>query len=264
MATYASYKKLTGEELTDGSVDGADLASPLNTTYGVKWFYGSPGACTPGCCCLWTVPAGVKKLHIQIWGAGGNGSGACSCNRCHHYMGASGGFYNTKTIDTVAVCTYSVCAAGVYRCYSRECNGCRGCSSYVNGYNLSNFCAIGGRRGESQTSWATYCHSQWCCCMNPGNNGGDWMQGTHTPNWDGAEFVYDRGFCHCYNRSHYSGGAALIGTVSQQSLRGCWMRCGCWTVPYGNGAQNAMTTYCERCCGQGGTGGGGLVKITYF
>ena len=264
MATYASYKKLTGEELTDGSVDGADLASPLNTTYGVKWFYGSPGACTPGCCCLWTVPAGVKKLHIQIWGAGGNGSGACSCNRCHHYMGASGGFYNTKTIDTVAGCTYSVCAAGVYRCYSRECNGCRGCSSYVNGYNLSNFCAIGGRRGEAQTSWATYCHSRWCCCLNPGNNGGDWMQGTHTPNWDGAEFVYDRGFCHCYNRSHYSGGAALIGTVSQQSLRGCWMRCGCLTVPYGNGAQNAMTTYCERCCGQGGTGGGGLVKITYF
>jgi hypothetical protein len=24
-----------------------------------------------------------------------------------------------------------------------------------------------------------------------------------------------------------------------------------------------MTNYCERCCGQGGTGGGGLVKITF-
>jgi hypothetical protein len=43
----------------------------------------------------------------------------------------------------------------------------------------------------------------------------------------------------------------------------CWMRCGCWTVPYGHGAQNAMTNYCDRCCGQGGTGGPGLVKITY-
>ena len=108
-----------------------------------------------------------------MWGAGGNGSGACSCNRCHHYMGTGGGYYNTKTIDTAEGCTYSVCAAGVYRCYSRDCTGCEGCASYVNGYNLSNFCAIGGRRGESQTSWATYCHSQWCCCMNPGNNGGD-------------------------------------------------------------------------------------------
>jgi hypothetical protein len=25
-----------------------------------------------------------------------------------------------------------------------------------------------------------------------------------------------------------------------------------------------MSTYCGRCCGQGGTGGGGLVKITYL
>ncbi len=114
MATYASYKKLTGEELADGSVDGADLAAPLNTTYGVKWFYGSPGQCTPGCCCLWTVPSGVKKLHLQIWGAGGNGHGACSCNRCHHYSPATGGAYNIKTIVTNGVCI--ICSHSLY-CY---------------------------------------------------------------------------------------------------------------------------------------------------
>ena len=96
MATYASYKKLTGEELTDGSVDGADLASPLNTTYGVKWFYVSPGACTPGCCCLWTVPAGVKKLHIQIWGAGGNGAGGA-----HGYNDIDMSRITTSTNSTV-------------------------------------------------------------------------------------------------------------------------------------------------------------------
>ena len=45
----------------------------------------------------------------------------------------------------------------------------------------------------------------------------------------------------------------------------CSIRCGCWTVPYGHGGQNAMTTCCgSGVCGQGGTGGGGLVKITYF
>jgi hypothetical protein len=44
----------------------------------------------------------------------------------------------------------------------------------------------------------------------------------------------------------------------------CWMRCGCWTVPYGHGGQNGMTNYCgSSCCGQGGTGGPGLVKITF-
>jgi len=59
--------------------------------------------------------------------------------------------------------------------------------------------------------------------------------------------------------------APLIGTDVHQSLRECWVRCGCWIVPYGHGGQGAMTTYCgSSCCGQGGTGGGGLVKITYF
>ena len=42
-----------------------------------------------------------------------------------------------------------------------------------------------------------------------------------------------------------------------------WMRCGCWTVPYGHGGQGANSNYCGRCCGQGGQGGSGLVKITY-
>jgi hypothetical protein len=57
----------------------------------------------------------------------------------------------------------------------------------------------------------------------------------------------------------------LIGTTSHQSIRECWIRCGCWIVPYGHGGQNALTTYCgSGHCGQGGTGGGGLVKITYF
>jgi hypothetical protein len=25
-----------------------------------------------------------------------------------------------------------------------------------------------------------------------------------------------------------------------------------------------MNTYCGRCCGQGGTGGGGLIRVTYI
>jgi hypothetical protein len=42
------------------------------------------------------------------------------------------------------------------------------------------------------------------------------------------------------------------------------MRCGCWSVPYGAGGQSAMTNYCgSSCCGQGGTGGSGVVKVTF-
>ena len=46
-------------------------------------------------------------------------------------------------------------------------------------------------------------------------------------------------------------------------LQFCWIRCGCWTVPYGHGGQGALTDQCGRCCGQSGMGGPGLVKITY-
>jgi len=264
MASYESYKKISADGIVDNAVTNEQFSTPLNAVYGVKWFYGIPCRCSAGCCCLWTVPTGVKRLQIQLWGAGGNGVGACSCNRCHHDRGAQGGYYNVKTISVSPGWTYTVCAAGVYRCLSRECTACDGCSSYVNGCGLSNFCARGGDHGYANTSWNTSCHSVNECCIGPGSNGGDWHQMTHTPTWASAEFVYDRGFCHCYNRGGYSSGAALIGTVAQTSIRECWIKCGCWSVPYGNGGQNAMSTYCGRCCGQGGTGGGGLVKITYF
>ena len=196
MASYSSYKKLTGDELADGSVDAADLTVALNAVYGVKWFYGSPGACTPGCCCLWSVPTGVKKLHIQMWGAGGNGTGACSCNRCQHYSSAGGGYYNSKMITTNGGCSYSLCAAGVYPCLSRECYGCIGCSSYVNGYNLSNFCAIGGCRANANPSWSTSCTSVNTCCLGPTSNNGDFGMGNHAGVWNASRHDTYRGWCH--------------------------------------------------------------------
>jgi len=264
MASYDSYKKISASSIADGAITSASFTVPLNSTYGVKWFYGSPGACTQGCCCLWTVPTGVKKLQFHLWGAGGNGAGSCSCSRCQHNRGSQGGYYATKIIDVTEGWNYTVCAGGVYPCYSRECTACEGCASYVNGCNLTNFCAVGGDHGFANGSWTTKCSSVNECCVAVNANNADWSQMTHTGPWDGAEFVYDRGFCHCYNRANQSTGAALIGTETQESIRECWIRCGCWTVPYGNGGQNAYSTYCGGNCGQGGTGGGGLVKITYF
>jgi hypothetical protein len=71
--------------------------------------------------------------------------------------------------------------------------------------------------------------------------------------------------CHCYRYVSCSTGAPFLGGAGVvQELAECWIRCGCWTVPYGSGGQNAMTTYCGDCCGQGGTGGPGVVKVTYF
>ena len=156
MASYGSYKKIVQGQIIDGTVPNSALDPNAGLKYYVKHIYGQPQVCSPGCCCLWTVPTGVKRVTFELWGAGGNGNGHCSCNRCHHYQGAGGGFYSSKTISVQAGWQYTVCAAGVYRCCSRECVGCKGCSSYVNGCNLSGFCANGGSCGRANTSLG-YC-----------------------------------------------------------------------------------------------------------
>ena len=261
MASYSSYKMIDNSQITDTTIPASAVQSGSFSNWCVKWVYGHPCYCTPGCCCNWQVPTGVTRITWEIWGAGGNGHGACSCNRCQNWHGAGGGYYNTKTISTTGGCSYTVCAGGVYRCCSRECTGCCGCNSYVNGYNLSNFCALGGTRGCATGDWSSNCYSEFhTCCMQPGAHGGDFGMGNH----GGNSYRPDGWNCHCYFNEGRPTGAPFIGTLGvSYGQRQCWMRCGCWTVPYGHGGQGANSNYCGRCCGQGGQGGSGLVKITY-
>lgn len=270
MASYRSYKRLNGDQVLDKSIDNAHLASGVRSTYTVKWFYGVSCRCSPGCCCLWTVPNNICQLNWELWGAGGNGAGACSCNRCQHRQPPGGGAYTSKSIRTAPDCQYTVCAAGVYRCLSRECNGCNGCTSYVNGFNLSNLCACGGQRGCTNGSWTDGCFSVMPYCVRPGCVGtaadGDWASYTHSGNFQGqSAYMYPGSACHCWKHiSHSTGAPGLSDGLFEQNGNYCWIRCGCWIVPYGAGGQSAMSNYCGRCCGQGGTGGGGIVKVTYF
>lgn len=270
MASYSSYRRLTGTQVIDKSITQDHIANNVRDNFCVKWFYGTPGVCSPGCCCLWTVPACTRRLNWELWGAGGNGNGACSCNRCHHTSPPGGGAYTSRSIETNAGCTYTVCAAGVYRCYSRECNGCNGCTSYVNGYNLSNLCACGGQRGCANTSWTDLCKSMMPYCVRPGCVGtsasGDFASYTHGGNFQGQSgYFYPGSACHCWKHIGHSTGAFGLNTgFDEQNSNYCWIRCGCWSVPYGHGGQSATSNYCGRCCGQGGTGGGGLVKVTFF
>ena len=262
MASYASYKKIDGSSIGNNIIPVTAVNAVGLDTWTVKWFYGSPNTCSTGCCCLWTVPSNVRKATFELWGSGGNGSGACSCSRCHIYAGAQGGYYNTKTIDVCPTWTYTICAGGVYPCLSNECSGCQGCSSYVTGCNLTNFCALGGASGFAENSWSLSCFStEGACCACPGSWGGDFAMGNHQSiYWKPKGF-----FCHCHGSYSIPSSAPFIGTNVMQAANFCWVRCGCWTVPYGHGGQNAMTLYCgSSCCGQGGTGGPGLVKVTFF
>ena len=157
---------------------------------------------------------------------------------------------------------YTICAAGTYPCEQNSCDGCHGCASYANGYNLSNFCALGGTGGCANGSWNEACHSTWGrCCVSPTAHGSDFTMGNHR----GAFFIHmTHCHCQCFGASPTS--APFIGTSINQNIHECWMRCGCWTSPYGHGGQGAMTTYCggSGCCGRGSTGGPGLVKVSYL
>jgi hypothetical protein len=260
MATYASYKKLYNDNIDSSTITDLNFDPAAGKNAGTLWVAGAICQCTTGCCFQWTVPNYVKKATFEAWGAGGNGSGACSCNRCHHYSGAQGGYYNTKTVDTNQGCQYTVCAGGVYRCLTRNCCGCIGNTSFVTGFNLSNFCAIGGHGGVACTDWSGSCYSCFPCCLAPGANGGDFGMGNHRGNAQGSWL------CHCLALGHCTTGAPFLsGKGTGGFLRNCWIRCGCWTSPYATGGQSAMTTYCgSGCCGQGNTGGSGVVKITYL
>lgn len=260
MANYGDYRQVPSDQIPAGTVTNAKLDPNARHCFCTKWIYGDPGVCSPGCCCYWQVPTGVRKVFWEAWGAGGNGNGACSCDRCHHYKGAGGGYYNTKMINTCDQWQYTICAGGVYRCLSIECTGLAiGCASYVQGCNLSNFCAIGGDVGRAETSWANPCFSDWACCVAPVQNGGDFGMGNHQGSWGGT-FT-----CHCHSQFTQPTAAPFLGGHVEMAQNMCWMRCGCWSVPYGHGAQGAMSSYCgSGCCGQGGTGGSGVVKITYM
>lgn len=261
MATYSSYKKISGsDQILDNSIPDTAVGGTAFATWNVQWIYGQPCMLSSGCCCLWTVPSGVRRVFFELWGAGGNGHGACSNGRCQHYAGAQGGYYNSKMISVCPGWQYTICAAGVFPCCQFDCVGNQGCSSYVTGCNLSNFCAWGGAGGCANGNWNEACFSDFGnCCMAPGAWGGDFGMGNHR----GAMFIH-ASQCHCQCKGATPTPAPFIGTQVQQNLLECWIRCGCWTVPYGHGGMGAMTTYCGGQCGQGGTGGPGLVKISFL
>lgn len=257
MATYASYKKIKSDQIVNGTVTEEKLGTDVRHRLCTKWIMGTACRCSPGCCCLWSVPGCVRRVFFELWGAGGNGSGACSCNRCHHFAGAGGGYYNSKMVSTTPGCQYRICAAGVYRCLSRNCTACQGCTSYVCGHNACQLCAIGGYRGQANTDWTHYCMSCWTCCWGPGAGRGDFTVASHYGMFSG---IFN---CHCHHQYVRPSPAPFLGGVVSQSQSVCWVRCGCWIAPPGSGGQSAMNSYCGRCCGQGGTGGPGVVKLTY-
>jgi hypothetical protein len=131
------------------NTDNWDLLPLLENPTGCLCVYdSSSGYLRCNACCLWTVPGGATKVQFQIWGAGGGtANGQCCAGNPFGQTGA----YATVIIDAVPGCQYTLCAGCAYCCYAccNSTNYTTGCASYVTGFGLSNFCAMGGRARTS-------------------------------------------------------------------------------------------------------------------
>jgi hypothetical protein len=234
-----------------------------------------------GQCCAFSVPTGVTSIKFEI--LSGGGPGGSSGGDYDHGIGGNGGSYGVKTLQKSVHnftdgTVYTVCAAGTSDCSCCcSCNmNCRhGCTSYVNGTGLSNFCAIGGMGGTTQWDMTSQCYN--CFWGNlqcsVGNYNAGWANyACNTPVYGSDMCFY--GTTGSYNRQYdccadaFGVAGAPAGPISaQHGISGKHMCIGnlaCCTAhaafPGGGGPGHA-TAAVDACWGS--FGAGGLVRITY-
>lgn len=226
----------------------------------------SAGGCCEianGRCCLWTVPDGVTSAKFELWSGGGGGAGQnCDIN-CSYGVGGAGGGWAIKSIGVNEGDQYTICAGGVYPCSNHHgCSSGQGCSSYVIGNGLTNFCVLGGCSGTMCNGDAWGNHNIQSCsntniCMHFGADFG--MAGT-------TGMGSSASGCHCWTHTMRTGQAPWIGLAAESRTIEWWCTCGCYIAGFGAGGMSGDSTYCgsaEKCCAAGNMGGPGIVKVTY-
>jgi hypothetical protein len=279
MASYSSYKKLSSENLIDNAVTSEKLQHGVRPKPQVQWIFNARGFCCNSCsnaggcveqangrCCLWTVPDRVTRVTFEIWSGGGGGAGMTCSNCCGFSIGGAGGNYATKTIQTAPGCQYTVCAGGSWPCAkSHVCDAGMGCRSFVNGFNLSNFCVTGGCGGWmcNGDAWGPRFLNSGCAnCNICGFFGADFgMMGTM--GFKGGHLQ-----CQCKGAdANWTGAAPMIGLYQANAATEFWCSCGCYVNWPSGGGMSGQSSYCgsaEKCCAGGsGQGGSGIVKITF-
>ena len=219
------------------------LSSP---TGGLRIWDSAGGNFSQGICCLWTVPAGATCARFQIWGAGGNSSASACCGGSPF---GSTGAYASAIIPVTAGNTYTLCAGCVYCCWSYcGSDGRRpGCSSFVIGPGLSNFCANGGE-GKLGSWMAHY------------GKASHWRVSFHTSP-DAGSCICCCGTSYCFINScatcgeiPHIPGATYHGTTTSGSLvygiRGMWPRICYDTNHFGYQIHPPIYCFenCTQCC----------------
>ena len=282
MANYGSYKKILSDQFLDNSITSDKIELGAGKNSAVLWIYNARahachhcanrGSCCEqanGKCCLWTVPEYTSCVTFEIWSGGGGGAGHTCYNCCSFSIGGAGGNYAIKTIRTCPGCQYTICAGGSWPCAkSHTCSAGMGCRSYVTGYNLSNFCVMGGCGG-----WM--CNGEaWLCCNGRHFNNG--CANCNICSSFGADFGISgttgfktgQSMCRCNGSTSFTGSAPYIGLMQSASATEAWCSCGCYVNWPAGGGVSGVSSYCctwaKACAGGSGQGGSGIVKVTYY
>ena len=235
-----------------------------------------------GKCCLWTVPTGTTSIKFEL--LSGGGPGGSSGGDYDVGIGGQGGNYTVKTITRnvaafVDGSTYTICAAGTSDCSCCcSCNmNCKhGCTSFVTGLGLTNFCALGGMGGSTHWDVMSGCYncfiSNATCSLDNYNAG--WVNHVcNSPTYGGdIEFRGVSGSMRrtqpdCCADIHGVAGspagpfASWHGIGGKHACMGGMACCSHHSSWPGGGGGAHITAATPACAGS--YGAGGLVRVTY-
>jgi hypothetical protein len=216
-----------------------------------------------GACCLWTVPAGVRVMNIELWGAGASGQGARCCE-----IGGIGPTTGTYALKTQAVScgqTYTICAAssGCDACVDGLCCGITpsGSGSFVSCSGTVIACASGGQGANGEiTRGGSFGYA--CCWSRLGCN-----TSCADIAFAGSGSVYLRNQ-YCHNTMYDITAGGMNTGKASKDLCGvpCFLMCG-FTVsnncPSWPGGVGGTGRACAGDFKMGQHSAGGLVKISF-
>lgn len=285
MANYSQFLKVHPDSIPSNTITDSKLQYGFGATK-VFWVFNERAFCCDACvngessmcadgtqangkCCLWTVPDKVSRATFEVWSGGGGGSGMNCCCFCSWALHGAGGNYAIKTISTTPGCQYTICAGGVWPCIRSYVSvGGQGCASFVTGYNLSNFCAVGGCGGITCNGDA-YCPCVLESCANCnicGIYGADFGIMGSTGMKIGHGSAASSGTVCTRSDASFTGMAPLIGKMGVSVASQQWYTCGCFVNWPSGGGYSGISSYCGdnlKCFAAGNYGGSGVVRITY-
>jgi hypothetical protein len=213
-----------------------------------------------GRCCCYVIDGSTSRVHIEMWGGGGDGNGACCCQ--WPYSMPSAGQYVTKNF-TVAPGDFLTICAGGSGCCSPNCCGTQGLASFVNKNGTTQAYAFGGHGGCALCFYKSFSCTGICVPAVRRDNAG-------TGDYVGCQYAgmsVSHNFCHTGNFEAISGSPKYsqnnrLGNsqcAEQITIAGCQKNNNAFPAGSGNGG-----SACGGGCCWGGWGAGGMVVLTFY